>query len=613
MKKVVITAIVSIVLGLGGGWLIFHQGHTANSSQERKILYYRDPMSPQITSPTPKKSSDGMDYVPVYDESQSQGGERKIAYYKDPMHPWFTSDKPGKAPDCGMEMVPVYEGESDTKGIKIDPVTVQNIGVKVETVERRKLNRIIRTTGTVTSDERKVYSVNSKIMGWVEKLYVDYTGMVVRKGEPLMELYSPELVTTQQEYLQALQYQKKLQSSSLEVATQGPDELVQSAKRRLLYWDIPESEITDLEKRGTPKKTMTIFSPVDGIVMEKMVQKGQNIDAGMELFKIADLSTVWIMADIYQYELPWVKLGQLVDIELSYLAGKSFKGTITYVYPYLNDETKTAKVRVEVPNTLNIELKPDMFATVKIASTVSIDAVVVPDQAIIRSGERTIAVIALGGGYFDTRDVKLGVMADGYDQVLEGIEAGEKIVTSSQFLIDSESNLKAAVSQMSGHAGMDMSKPMDQSKSSSKGMKDSTMTMPMESSTKAMKPKSAKKGQKIHKQQEMKMDDMKMDDMKMDMGQPADSVKKQQAMNMNDMKMDMGQPADTVKKQTENASTKNDTAKKIDPVCGMDADPSGKYNFAYQGKTYYFCSEEDMGKFKDNPAKYIGHGTEHQN
>ncbi len=586
MKKVVITAIVSIVLGLGGGWLIFRPAQPGTSSQERKIVYYRDPMSPQITSPIPKKAPDGMDYVPVYAESQSPGGERTIAYYKDPMHPWYTSDKPGKAPDCGMDLVPVYEGESDAKGIKIDPVTIQNIGVRVETVEWRKLNRTIRTTGRVSYDERKIYSVNSKIMGWVEKLYVDYTGMVVRKGEPLMDLYSPELVTTQQEYLQALQYRNKLQSSSLDGARQGSDDLLESARRRLLNWDIPEREINELEKRGTPKKTMTIYAPADGIIMEKMVQKGENIDAGMELFKIVDLSTVWVLADIYQSELPWVKLGQSVDIELSYLPGKPFKGKITFVYPFLNEETKTAKVRVEVSNTPSIELKPDMFATVKIASTTAVEAIAVPDDAIIRSGERTIAVIALGGGYFDPRDVKLGVSADGYDQVLDGIKAGEKIVTSSQFLIDSESNLKAAISQMSGHAGMDMSKPMDQDKSSSNEGKDSTMSMPMESSAKAKKPKSIKKGQQSHQQQEMKKDDMKMD---------------------------MEQPADSANRLPVNTATTMEASKKIDPVCGMEADPSGKYSFAYEGKTSYFCSEEDMEKFKLDPAKYIGHGQEHQN
>jgi RND family efflux transporter MFP subunit len=577
MKKIVITAIVSIVLGLAGGWLIFRPSSHSSSTTERKILYYRDPMNPQNTSPTPKKASDGMDFVPVYEEAGSGSGEKKIAYYKDPMHPWYTSDKPGKAPDCGMDLVPVYEGESNGKGIKIDPVVVQNIGVKEEDVVKRKLSKTIRTVGKVDYDERKVYSVNSKIMGWVEKLNVDYTGKLIHKGEPLLELYSPELVSTQEEYLQALSYQKKLAQSSLDEARKGSNDLIQSAKRRLQNWDIPDSEIKALEERGTPNKTMTIYSPVDGVVIEKMVQKGQNIMGGMELYKIADLSTVWVLADVYQYELPWVKIGSPVDIELSYLPGKSFKGSITYIFPYLSMETKTAKVRVEVKNTQSFDLKPEMFATVKISSPVSVYDVAVPDDAIIRSGERTIAVMALGGGYFDPRDVTLGVSADGYDQILAGIKEGEKIVVSSQFLIDSESNLKAAINQMAGHAGMDMSKPMEQGKPSSGDLKDSTMPMPKESPAPSGTKGTGKAAKKNTRTQVQK-----------DGG-------------MGDMRMDAGQPAGT----HENAATKTEVSKKIDPVCGMEAIVDDEHSFTYKGTKYYFCSAEDMDKFKKDPEKYV--------
>jgi membrane fusion protein, copper/silver efflux system len=561
MKNVIIAILVSIVVGLGAGWLIFHPSSKTNAPTERKILYYRDPMNPQNTSPTPKKAPDGMDYVPVYDQSSGSGGERKIAYYKDPMHPWYTSDKPGKAPDCGMDLVPVYEGESDVQGIKINPVTIQNIGVQTETVERRKLSKVIRTVGKIDYDERRVYSVNSKIMGWVEKLYVDYTGKAVRKGEPLMELYSPELVTTQEEYLQALQYQKNLQQSSMSEAKKGADGLVQSARRRLLYWDISENEIQGLEERGTPKKTMTIYSPVDGFVMQKMVQKGQNIMAGMELYKIADLSTVWVLADIYQYELPWVKVGQSVDIELSYISGKSFKGKITFVYPYLSEDTKTAKVRIEVANTPTLELKPDMYATVKIVSPVAVNAIAVPDQAIIRSGQRDIVVVALGGGYFDPRDVKLGVTADGYVQILQGIKEGEKIVVSSQFLIDSESNLKAAISQMTGNSGTPVKLASD----------------------KTMQP--------------------------IDEKQPSEMDHSKHVMSTSDMQHDHDGSA-TKNKNTEHQikNEKNDEAKTqsfIDPVCGMEAVISKETEYTFKGKTYYFCSPEDKETFKKDPEKYV--------
>jgi RND family efflux transporter MFP subunit len=463
MKKIIITALVFLVVGLGIGWLVFKSTSTSENGKERKVLYYRNPMDPAQTSPTPKKAPDGMDYVPVYEEQKGGNGQKKIAYYQDPMHPWFTSDKPGKAPDCGMDLVPVYEGDENVEGIKIDPVTVQNIGVRIETVKKQKLQNVIRTTGKVDYDETKVTTVTTKIMGWVEKLFVDYTGKYISKGQPLFEIYSPELVSTQEEYLQAIRYLKKVSNSSDDVKN-GAKELVNSAKRRLLYWDISENEIDEIEKNNAPKKTLTIYSQVNGTVVEKMVFEGQQIMAGMGLYKVADLSDVWVMADVYQVDLPWIKLGQKVDLELSYLQGKTYKGTITYIYPYLNEETKTIKVRTEVKNTANYNFKPGMFATVKLVSPISVEAVVVPDQAIIRSGERTIAVMSLGGGYFDPREVKLGVASDGLVQVLEGIKEGEKIVVSSQFLIDSESNLKAAIQQMKGHEGMDMSKPMDEQK-----------------------------------------------------------------------------------------------------------------------------------------------------
>jgi membrane fusion protein, copper/silver efflux system len=544
MKSTIIIAVLCIVVGLGAGWLIFRPPGGSGTSAERKALYYRDPMNPENTSSTPKKAPDGMDFVPVYADGSSGSGERKIAYYQDPMHPWYTSDKPGKAPDCGMDLVPVYEGGSDTKGIKIDPVTVQNIGVKVEEVRIRELNNIIRTLGKVEYDERKVYSVNTKIMGWIEKLDVDYTGQLVRRGEPLLELYSPELVSTQEEYLQALRYERQLAGSSSDEARKGSENLVQSARRRLIYWDIPESEINALGLRGTPKKTMTFYAPVDGYVIDKMAYKGQSVMAGMELYRIADLSTVWIIADIYQYELPWVKMGQKADIELSYIPGKKFQGTVTYIYPTLNMETRTAKVRIELRNTPKLEFKPEMFATVQIVSPVSLNTVAVPEQAIIRSGERNVAVIALGGGYFDPRDVTLGVTAGGFVQILDGIKEGEKIVVSSQFLIDSESNLKTAISQMSGHAGHDMSKPMDDSAGAAKGHEGNDMNA------------------RSHTNE--------------DTGMKGNAS---------------GQEHDTVQSM-------------IDPVCGMETSGDESLAYVYKGNKYYFCSQSDMEKFKADPIKY---------
>jgi Cu(I)/Ag(I) efflux system membrane fusion protein len=300
----------------------------------------------------------------------------------------------------------------------------------------------------------------------------------------LLDIYSPELVNTQEEYLLALRYRDQLLASNVEEARKGAEDLIQSAKRRLLYWDIAPEDIDAIEEAGAPNKTMTIYSPADGIVMEKMIVNGQSIEAGMTLYRIANLSDVWVIADIYQYELPWVKLNEPAEIELSYLPGRVLKGKITYIYPFLSEDTKTVKVRIEVPNPDGeIALKPDMYATVNLKSPLVVNAVAVPDEAIIRSGERNIVVVSLGGGYFDPREVKLGVAADGYVQILDGIKEGEHIVTSSQFLIDSESNLKAAIGQMAGH---DVSKPMKEQHPTPEEQKGHEMNkMPQEKKPKA--------------------------------------------------------------------------------------------------------------------------------
>lgn len=429
MNKIIITAVLGLAIGLGAGYILFR---TMSKSR-------------------PAASSTEME--------TTAGGGKKILYYKDPMHPWYTSDRPGKAPDCGMDLVPVYEDEEGAvQGIKIDPTVVQNIGVKVEEVTARNLSRTVRAPGKISPDETRFAVVNTKVSGWVEKLSVDYTGMVVKKGQPLLDVYSPDLVATQQEYLQALSYRKKLQGGGSPDALDGADQLVSSARNRLLNWDITESEIRALEERGAPARTMTLYSPVTGIVLEKSVVLGQNIMAGTELLRIADLSVVWLWADVYQNELAFVKVGQTVRISVSNLPGKEFGGKISFISPSMNGDTRTIPVRIELQNTRGLELRPEMFASVQFVAPVLQNVVAVPEQAIIRSGERTIAVMALGGGYFDPREVKLGISADGYVQILEGIHAGEKIVVSSQFLIDSESNLKAAVGQMV-MPGMNMPMP----------------------------------------------------------------------------------------------------------------------------------------------------------
>jgi RND family efflux transporter MFP subunit len=395
-----------------------------------------------------------VNYLSGCGKRPASGVDNPVAYWVDPMNPAHTYDKPGKAP-CGMDLVPMYAGDKSVKGIRIDPNVVQNIGVTTEDVQERNLQKEIRTSGTVGLNEPKVYTVSSKIAGWADKLYVSFTGEQVVKGQPLLEIYSPDLVSTQEEYLQSLRYAQSLAPDASAEARRGAQQLVDSTRARLLNWDIPDSEIRTLEARGTATKTMTLRSPDNGVVLEKMVEQGKQVEPGMVLYRIADLSTVWVLADIYQQDFPFVKLGDHAAVTLSSWPGKAFDGRVAFISPVVNPDAKTAQARIEVRNTPDGNLKPGMFATVQILAPVAVKAVAIPEQAVIHSGERNIAVINLGNGYFDPREVHLGITAGGYVQVLLGVQAGEKVVTSAQFLIDSESNLKSAVQMLGGgqHGG----------------------------------------------------------------------------------------------------------------------------------------------------------------
>ena len=336
--------------------------------------------------------------------------------------------------------------------VQISPERQQLIGVKIGTVEMRPLEKIIRTVGRVDYDERKVVTVSPKIGGWIEDLYVDFTGRFVREGEPLLTIYSPELVSTQEEYLIALRARKDLVKSPFpEVAASG-NSLAESARRRLKLWDISDDQIKALEESGQVKKTLTLHSPFSGFVLEKAAYKGMSVMPGMALFKLADLSVVWLIADIYEYELPFIRLGQQASVQLSYIPEETFTGKAIYIYPSLNPETRTAKVRFEFPNPHG-KLKPEMYANVEIKVHLG-HKLTVPEGAIIDTGLRQMAIIDKGSGYFEPREVKIGTKVDNYYEVIKGLKAGEKVVTSANFLIDSESKLKEAIGGVgSAHAG----------------------------------------------------------------------------------------------------------------------------------------------------------------
>ena len=338
--------------------------------------------------------------------------------------------------------------------VQISSERQQLIGVKIGTVEMKPLEKVIRTLGRVDYDEKRIVTVSPKIGGWIEDLFIDFTGRYVRQGEPLLTLYSPELVSTQEEYLLALQARKSLSKSPFpEVASSG-DSLAESAKRRLKLWDISDDQIRALEESGQARKTLTLYSPFTGFVLEKSAFKGMSVMPGMALYKLADLSAVWLYADIYEYELPFIRLGQQASIQLTYLPGETFTGRVIYVYPSLNPETRTAKVRFEIPNPQD-KLKPEMYANVEIKVRLG-QRLVVPVGAIIDTGIRQLAILDKGNGYFEPREVK-AERIDEYYEIMKGLKAGDRVVTSANFLVDSESNLKAAVSGMAGMPGMDHS------------------------------------------------------------------------------------------------------------------------------------------------------------
>lgn len=378
--------------------------------------------------------------------------ERKIRYWQAPMNPSEIYDRPGKSA-MGMDLVPVYEDDTqaDAEGlISIDPVTVQNMGVRYGMVERVDFSRNIRTVGKIEYDQDKIYDVNTKVSGWIEKLYVNYTGEMVNKGQPLLEIYSPELVSTQQEYLLALKTRTMVSKSKFASIREGSESLLESTRKRLLYWDVPPSEIERLEKTGEVRKTILLRAPATGMVVEKNAVDGAHIKEGVTLFQIANLNKIWVHASIYDYEVPWVHKGQNAEMELSYLPGETYQGKVSYVYPFLGEKARDVRVRMEFDNP-TLDLKPGMYANVQLQSTKIANALVVPGEAIIRSGRRNMVFTERSPGKFEPREIRIGEeggAGNRYVRVLSGLSEGERVVTSAQFLLDSESRLQEAIQKM---------------------------------------------------------------------------------------------------------------------------------------------------------------------
>jgi membrane fusion protein, copper/silver efflux system len=382
---------------------------TAGSSEQREILFYRNPMNPSRTSPVPARDEMGMDYIPVYADD---------------------------------------EGARTSPGtVSIDPAIVQNIGVRTAAVERRELAREIRTVGRVDYDEEGLVRVHLRSDGWVEKLLVTKTGQHVRRGQALMTLYSPQIVSTEQEYLLALRGVVNLRKDSPPEFVEQARALSESSAERLRLLGVTESELARLHGGGAAKRAITLASPASGIVQFVGVREGQFLTAQTEIYRIADLSSVWVLADLYEDELPWVRPDDRAVIRLHGLPDESFEAGIDYIYPYLEGKTRTQKVRLRLPNP-GLRIKPHMYADVTFHVRPQADAVAVPESSIVRSGTRTQVFVTSAPGRFEPREVRLGVAADGYVQILDGVAPGERVVTSAQFLIDSESKLREAMAKL---------------------------------------------------------------------------------------------------------------------------------------------------------------------
>jgi len=410
---VIVLALVAVLGTAGGYWfgsrnMAAHEPAPAISAAPAapKLLYYRNPMGLPDTSPVPKKDSMGMDYVAVYE------GEAEAA--------------------------------ADEGQVKISPDRIQKLGVRSEAVERRAIDRVLRAVGKIEIDERRMHTVAPKFEGWIDRLHVNSTGQPVGRGQPLFDAYSPELVSAQREYAIAMQGVAGMQDAAPD-AQASMRALADASLARLKNWDISDEQIQQLRSGKDSRRTLTFRSPIAGVVIEKKAVQGMRFMPGEALYQIADLSSVWIVADVFEQDLAQVKVGQSASVTINAYPERQFTAKVAYIYPTLNAQTRTVPVRLELANPGGL-LKPAMYANIDIVGGLQQEQVLtVPASAVIHSGTRQIVLIELGEGRFAPRAVKLGRQGEQYVELLDGVQEGEKVVVSANFLIDAESNLKAAL------------------------------------------------------------------------------------------------------------------------------------------------------------------------
>ncbi len=423
--SVVVLAVIALAAGYWWGQSTGSRGHGTDSptmvggtsdaadgadgaGDSRRVLYYRNPMGLNDTSPVPKKDSMGMDYIPVYEGDEPDGPQVKISLGK-----------------------------------------LQKLGVRTEVAAARAMSRSIRAVGTLEPSERTLYTVSPRFEGWITTLFVNTTGATVRRGQPLLEVYSPDLVSAQEEY-RAAWHSLQAMGDASPASRASMESLVEGSLQRLRNWDIADADLAGLRAGKPARQSLVLRSQADGVVLEKMAVEGMRFMPGETLFRIADLSTVWLIANVFEQDLGLVRPGQVARVSLTAYPGRTFAGKVTFVYPTVQPETRTGRARIELPNEAGV-LKPDLYGTVEIDAGQAVAEVSVPESAVLDSGTRRVVLIELGGGVFEPREVELGLRGDGYVQVLSGVADGERVVVNGNFLIDAESNFKAALGALGGH------------------------------------------------------------------------------------------------------------------------------------------------------------------
>jgi Cu(I)/Ag(I) efflux system membrane fusion protein len=391
------------------GMALVRKKEPQQSASGRRILYYRNPMNPGVTSPVPRKDEMGMDYLPVYAD----------------------------------QVTPAVSGVPGMATVEMSPEGLRLTGVQTVAASRQRLERKVRAVGVVAADESRISRLHTKISGWVERLFVNQVGQAVKKGQPLLSIYSPELLATQEEFLRALQAAKRFSNSSLAEVRRGAEQLLAAARRRLELFDVPAGFIERLERSAEVERAVTLLAPTSGFVISKAVFEGQRIEPGSELMTLADLERVWIEAELYENEAAGIRPGQAASVTLSYDPSTQLSGRVALVFPVLNTETRTLKVRLEFENRQFL-LRPGAFVNVELVLEAA-DGVVIPDSAVLDSGERQLVFIKRQNGLFEPLRVKVGLRSGGLALIKEGLEEGEWVVVRANFLLDSESRLRSVL------------------------------------------------------------------------------------------------------------------------------------------------------------------------